>query len=151
MARNAYANFKFEVESGGFPTAGFQKVTGLEATVEPIEYREGGDNTSPRKQAGQTTFNDVTFERGVASDSDFINWMKRVFDVDSANGDSEELYRETITVYLKNKAGARVKKWTLFNCFPISKSTGDLDASGNDVLIETLVVATEGIKEETLG
>lgn len=146
-----YRNYKFEVEIDGFVRAGFSKVTGLKETTEDIKYREGGDNETPGSYPGQTTFEDLTLERGLSDDSDFINWRNEIYNVDNANGaQGGDDFRRNPVIYLKNKAGVRVKKWTCFKSWPKEMSTADLDAQANDILIETMVLAGEGFKYETL-
>jgi len=147
-----YRNFKFEVEIEGFVRAGFSKVSGLKRTVETIEYREGGENETPRKLSGQVSFDDVVLERGASTDSDFITWSNQIYDVDNVDGsqgDNEE-YRKTVIIYAKDKAGTRKIKWTIYRAWPKEDGNGDLDASANDVLTETLTLANEGIKKEKL-
>jgi len=146
-----YRNFKFEVEIGGFVRAGFSKVTGLKHTVEAIEYREGGENETPRKLPGQSTYDNVVLERGMSTDTDFVDWIEEVFNLDQYNGDQGgEDFRRNVVVYLKNKAGTRVKKWTVYYAWPTEKASPDLDASANDVAIESLTLANEGVKEINL-
>ena len=43
------------VEIDGIQVGGFSEASGLESTIEAIEYREGGDNTTVRKLPGKTT------------------------------------------------------------------------------------------------
>jgi phage tail-like protein len=147
--RDPYRNFKFEVEIDGFTRAGFQKIGGLKHSVEVIEYREGGTNETTLKMPGQSSFDAVTFERGKSDDTDFLTWIQSIFSLDNADGaQGTEDYRKDVTIYLKDKAGSQVVKWTLYNCWPSEMSSSDLDATGNDVVIETLVLQNEGIKEE---
>jgi phage tail-like protein len=146
-----YRDFKFELEIDGFTRAGFSKVSGLEMSTEEIEYREGGENETPHKLTGQTKFGDITLERGKSDDSDFVNWANQILNVDQEDGvQGDDEFRKTITIYLKNKAGQRVVKWTVEQAWPKQRTIGDLDASGNNVLIETLVLSNESQKEETL-
>lgn len=146
-----YRNFKFEVEIDGFVRAGFSKVTGLKHTVEKVEYREGGENETMRKLPGQSSFDDIVLERGMSTDSDFVDWIEMVFTLDKAEGiQGDESFRKTPVIYLKDKAGNRVKKWTVYRAWPSEKASPDLDASANDVAIESLTLANEGVKEETL-
>ena len=147
-----YRNFKFEVEINGFLRAGFSIASGLSETTEDIEYREGGENETPHHIPGQTKFGDVTLSRGASTDSDFIDWRKEIYDVDQVEGQQgdNESFRKDVTIYLKDKSGARVKKWKLLRCWPKEFSTEDLDANANSVLIQTIVLANEGIKSETL-
>jgi phage tail-like protein len=148
---DVYRNFKYEVEIDGFVRAGFSKITGLKETTESIEYREGGENETPHKLPGQTTYDDLTLERGMSNDSDFINWRKMIFNLDESDGaQGDDNFRKLVTIYLKNKAGTRVKKWTVYRAWPKEKGSPDLDASANEVAIETLVIANEGVKEENL-
>jgi len=151
MPRDPYRNFRFEVEIDGFVNAGFQKVSGLKETIQVIEYREGGENERMRKLPGQVSHDNVTLERGKSADNDFVDWMKEIYDIDSVDGSGEvEGWRKDVTVYLKDKSGSRVKKWTIFEAWPTERTIADLDATANDVLIESLVLANEGVKEETL-
>lgn len=148
-----FRNFKFVVEINGFIRAGFNKISGLKRTVDVTEYREGADNDTTRKLPGQTKYDNVTFERGQSNDSDFIDWANQIFNLDSvdgANGPAEG-FRKRIVIYLKDKAGVRVKKWTLKRCWPMEDSDGDLDAGSSDVLPETMIVAHEGMTKENLG
>jgi len=151
MASDPYRNFKWEVELDGFTHAGFSKVSGLKHTVQVIDYREGGENEKMHKIPGQSTFDPVTLERGMSNNSDFLNWMKQVFDLDSEGGfQGDDNIRRDLVIYLKNKSGARVVEWTIYRAWPSEKNAGDLDAAGNDVLIESLVLQNEGIRERRL-
>ena len=41
-----YRNFNFLVEIDGITQAGFSDCSGFGASTDPIEYREGGENTT---------------------------------------------------------------------------------------------------------
>jgi phage tail-like protein len=152
MPKDPYRNFKFEVEILGFVRAGFQKVTGLKHSIESIDYREGGENETVRKLPGQSTYDDITFERGTSDDTDFIDWMNEIFNLDRTEGNQgdDETIRRKIVVYLKDMRGARRVKWTIYRAWPKEISDGDLDGTANDVHIETMIVANEGVKREKL-
>ena len=146
-----YRNFKFEVEIDGFSRAGFSKVSGLGRTTEEITYREGGENETPHKLPGQTSFGDITLERGYSEDEDFQTWLDSIYSVDQTDGSQgDDTFRKDIVIYVHDKAGNRVIKWTVLKAWPKERSTGDLDASANEVLIESLILANEGQKEERL-
>lgn len=145
-----YRNFKFVVDCDGFPRAGFAKIGGLTETTEDITYREGGENETPHHLSGQTTYGDLTFERGMSSDEDFLNWRDEIFSVDRVEGSQgdNESYRKTIVIHLRDKSGANVHTWTVKRAWPKEMSTEDLDANGNGVLIQSMVFANEGIKQK---
>jgi phage tail-like protein len=156
--RDPYRNFKFRVEING-TDMGFRTVSGLKESTEIIEYREGGENETPRKLPGQTTFENVTLERGMAADgSDLLGWRDQIFSLDKTAGaqppgtDGTGIadFRREVVIYLKNKSGVEVWKWTVLRAWPAEFEVGDLDASSNEVLIEKLVLANEGILSEKL-
>jgi phage tail-like protein len=150
--QDPYRNFKFRVDVEGFTRAGFAKISGFEETTEDIEYREGGENETPHHLPGQTKFGDLTMERGISRDEDFVNWRQQIFDANRADGEQppNDEFRKTVVVYLRDKAGNDVKKWTVQRCWPKSLKHGDLDANGNEVDIETIVLANEGWTYEKL-
>lgn len=152
MPRDPYKNFKFEVEIEGFVHAGFNKVSGLKHTIEMIEYREGAENETMRKLPGRSVFEPVTLERGQSDNSDFVDWINEIFNIDNIDGNqgAVEGFRRDVTIYLKNKAGTRVKKWQLFNAWPGERTDGDLDASANDVMTEGFLLHHEGLKKTNL-
>lgn len=147
-----YRNYKWEVEIAGFTRAGFSKVTGLKDTTEIIEYNETGNNETPQKLPGQTKFENLVLERGVSFDEDFQAWRKQVFDADKVSGNQgdNESFRKDVTLYLKDKSGKRRVKWKVKRAWPSEKAIGDLDAKANDVLMETLTLAHEGLTETKL-
>lgn len=158
--RDPYRNFKFIVEIEGFTgQIGFRTISGLKESTEIIEYREGGENETPRKIPGQTTYENVTLERGLTSDSQtLLTWRRQIFDLDSASGVASTAsnygtdgapsvdFRRRVTITLRNKTGVDVYRWEVERSWPSELEIGDLDASSNDVLIEKMVLANEGIK-----
>lgn len=150
--RDPYRNYKFEVEIDGFDRAGFNKITGLAHNVEVIEYREGGENETPLKLPGQSSFDNIVLERGLSEDEDFIAWINEVFNLDNtsgAQGENED-FRRDVSIFLKDKKGDRVRKWRVSNAWPTKYDLGDLDASASEVLISRLELANEGWTEEAL-
>ena len=75
-----YKNYRFKVEVDSVMVAGFSEVSGFDATIDVIEYREGDAvvNT-PRKQPGLVKYSNITFKRGVIDDIDFYTWIEEAF------------------------------------------------------------------------
>ena len=61
-----YRNYNFRVELDGLIVGSFAECSGLSATTETIEYREGGDYTV-HKLPGKTTYGDITLKWGATS------------------------------------------------------------------------------------
>lgn len=124
---------------------GFTEVTGLDYQVDPIEYRDGIDpNLSKRKQPGLRKFSNVTLKRGVFHGvKDFYNWM----DGGSADNSirSRKDYRRTVIITLLDETNTAVVSWTLTNAFPVKVQFNDMKADANEVAVETIELAHEGI------
>lgn len=134
-----YRNFNFLVEIDGIAQANFSDCSGLDATTDPIQYREGGDNTTVRKLPGKTTYSNIVLKRGLTAEIDLWNWRKQVIQgtVERKNG--------SIVVY--DLANAKeVARWNFVRGWPMKWEGPAFDAKGNDVAIETLTIAHEGIE-----
>ncbi|MEO1515416.1 MAG: phage tail protein [Bacteroidota bacterium] len=140
-----YKNFKFRVKWDGNVVAGVSKVSGLKKSTEPNEYREGGDPSSVRKTPTVWKFEPITLERGVTHDLEFENWANLVWDV---NGDaiaSLENFRKDITIELLNEQGVVAKSYNVYRCWVSEyQALPELDANGNAVAIEMMVLQNEG-------
>ena len=73
-----YRNYNFLVEIDGIAQGSFMECSGLDATTESIEYREGGDNVTVRKLPGKTSYGDITLKWGVNPSKDLWTWRKQV-------------------------------------------------------------------------
>lgn len=126
--------FKFRVTIPGIPSQiGFQKVSGLSKEVNVIEYDESAFEYT-HKLPGKTKFGEVTMERGMFSDSSMLDQMKVIQNPD---------YRTTMIVQLMDRFGNVQRTWKLAEAW-ISKWEGsDLDATSDDVAIETITVQYE--------
>jgi phage tail-like protein len=66
--------------ASGIARLGFMSVSGLGIQIEPLTYREGGDNLTTRKLPGQADFNPITLARGMfPTDPDNWLWMMNLF------------------------------------------------------------------------
>ena len=126
--------FKFRVTIPGIPSQiGFQKVSGLSKEVNVVEYDESAFEYT-HKLPGKTKFGEVTMERGMFSDSSMLDYMKVIQNPD---------YRTTMIIQLMDRFGKVKRIWKLAEAW-ISKWEGsDLDATSDDVAIETITVQYE--------
>lgn len=144
-----YKSFRFEVEISGhmvFAKAGFQKVSGLKMETDVIEYREGGDNLTVSKSPGLTKFDPITLERGMSEDTDMWDWASKIFSIDETSHEQVK-YRANVKIKLKGRNGAVVKAWEIPNAWISRYETGEFDAMGNNVMIETIELQHEGFKK----
>ncbi len=141
MADYPLTKYHFSVDWGG-TKIGFTEVTGLEVTTEKIEYRDGASPEFSKKQMpGMPSFGDLTLKRGVfAGDNEFYDWWNTV----SLN----TIERRDITVSLLNEGHEPVVVWKIKNAFPTKVTSTDLNSTGNETAIETLVLSHEGLTME---
>ncbi|MHC2842890.1 phage tail protein [Bradyrhizobium diazoefficiens] len=136
-----YRAFQFLVEIDGVSNARFQEVGGLDATIDTVEYREGGDILGTRKFPGQTKHSNLSLKRGYTDDTQLYKWFEDVM-----TGRTEKI-RRNISVIQIDMAGQEVLRWNLFQAFPVKYTAPGFNAKGNDLSIETLEVAYERIEK----
>lgn len=134
--------YHFRVEWGG-ARLGFTEVTGLTMEAQVIEYREGDSpDYSPTKMPGLEKYGDVTLRRGVVQgDGDVSAWFDTIA--------SHTVERRDVTISLLNHEHEPAVVWKLRNAWPTKVAGPTLDASANQVAIEELVLAHEGLTIET--
>lgn len=139
MANLPLPKFHFQVQWGG-ARIGFTEVTGLDKQVEAIEYREGSSpEYSKIKMPGMHKFSNITLKRGtMPGDSDFYKWVRTI------NLTVSE--RRDLIISLLNERHAPVMTWKAKNAFPIKVQASDLKSDGNEVAIETVEIAHEGLE-----
>ena len=77
----------------------------------------------------------VTLKNGkVANDPNFWKWFSAV-----------KMKRMPVTIKLLDEAGKPTMMWTLQNALPTKITSTDLKAEGNEVVIETMELAHEGL------
>ena len=140
-----YRVFRYQLEIDGISRAGFSEVSGVNATVDAIEYREGDDlRNTPRKLAGLTRFGNVTLRWGVADDSDFLDWVLSV--APSNTAPPTGIVRHNVMITLLDDAGNPGPSWSLINAWPTSYTAPDLGGMGGEVAIQSLELAHEGME-----
>ena len=134
-----FSSFNFLVEIDGISQASFTECSGLDATTEPIEHREGGDNTTVRKLPGKTTYSDISLKWGMTASTDLWDWYKNVI--------QGNVVRKNGSVVVYDLANDKeVARWNFYNAWPTKWEGPGLNATGNEVAIETLTIAHEGVE-----
>lgn len=132
--------FHFQVDWGGAKIS-FTEVTGLVMEREKIEYRHS-DSKDFNKIAmpGMVKNNNITLKRGkFEGDFDFNSWLEDVAN-DRVNG------RRDIVIRLLNEKHEPVAAWSAARCFPVKITAPDLKSDANEIAVESLEIAHEGLK-----
>ena len=132
--------FRFQVEWDG-TRIGFTEVSGLSIETEVIEFREGSDPLTVRKIPGTTTYANIVLKRGVqAGDTEFWDWMQNTVD-----GSVE---RRDLTITLLDNKKEPIMVWKVNDAWPTKVTGPSLNSMGNDIAIESIELAHEGLTIE---
>jgi phage tail-like protein len=132
-----YRGFNFLVEIDGITQAGFQEVSGLDASTDAVDYREGADPNHVRKLTGLNKYSAITLKRGVTDSDELWRWRKSVID-----GRTE---RKNGSIILLDESGVEKIRWNFANAWP-SKWTGpSFNATSTAVAVETLEITHEEV------
>ncbi len=139
--RDPFPGFQFVVEIDGVPTAAFQEVSGLDGSVDVIEYREGADvSAATRKLPGLAKYANVVLSRGLTDSRHLYDWWNAI-----VSGKADR--RAAIIVLLDGERNP-VRRWRLHEAWPARYAVSTLDASSSGVVVETLELAHEGFDLE---
>jgi phage tail-like protein len=132
-------HFHVEWEGEG---ASFSEVSGLTLESEPIEYRGGDDKTlTVRKIPGLRKYGNVTLKRGILpAQNSFWEWWESIV--------KGQVSRRSVTVTLLNETGGHVMTWKIQQAWPVKVEGPSLNAKGNEIAIETMEFAHEGVVVE---
>ncbi|HVU99498.1 MAG TPA: phage tail protein [Puia sp.] len=139
--------FHFEVDWGG-TRIGFTEVSGLDFETEVIQYREGHYKLYHKTmQPGLTKYTNITLKRGTfLGDYEMYNLWLNTFLFQEADQSPAKKYRRDITIKLLDETHKAVITWTVANAWPTKVQSTDLKADANEVAIETMELAHEGLR-----
>jgi phage tail-like protein len=130
-----YRGFNFLVELDGITQAGFQEVSGLDASTGSVDYREGTDPNHTRKLTGLNTYAAITLKRGITDSDELWKWRQTVID--------GRTQRKNGSIVLRDEAGTEKLRWNFSAAWP-SKWTGPaLSAGSAAIAVETLELTHE--------
>ena len=139
MARDdPYKGFNFLVEIDGISIAAFCEVSGLASETAVIEYRAGSDRANTvRKLPGLTKYANIVLKRGVTQDTQLWQWRKAI-----EQGTPD---RRSGAIVLLDDERNPVRRWRFSEGWVTKYDGPDLNAKANDVAIETIEIAHEGL------
>jgi phage tail-like protein len=132
--------FHFQVDWGGAKIS-FTEVTGLVMEREKIEYRHSDSKDFNKiSMPGMVKNNNLTLKRGkFEGDFDFNTWLEEVANERVNN-------RRDIVIRLLNEKHVPVAAWSAARCFPVKITAPDLKSDANEIAVESLEIAHEGLK-----
>lgn len=128
-------SFMFRVSIPGLPTGiGFQKVGGLSREMAVVEYLENCYDHA-HKLAGRETVGEVTFERGMYADKHLQGLYESII--------KDKTSRRIVTIQVCDRLGNIRREFKCAEAWFSKYELGDLDATSDDVIIETITMQFE--------
>ena len=121
-----------------YAVAGFSECAGLEATVEIMDYREGGLNSYVHRFPTRATYSNLTLKHGVIYLYDDLwtwhfNWVQGIGT------------RKDGLVVLLDESRSPAKIWKFKSGIPTKWVGPSLNATQSSAAIESLEIAHEGL------
>ncbi len=136
--KDPFVAFRFEVRLDDLAVAGFSECTGLQLETEVQDYNEGGLNTHVRKFPTRTKQSNLVLKRGIV---DRVMWQ---WYWDLTRG---RVKRRSGSVIVRDPSGASVvMEWQFREAFPSKWSGPELNATQNNVAVETLELVHNGVE-----
>lgn len=131
--------FSFQVTWGSQAKIPFQEVSGLDTETQILEYRHSNSPAySTIKMPGIKKFGNVTMKKGIfVKDNSFWAWYSQIT--------MNTIARVSVVVQLLDEKGNATMTWTLANAWPTKISAPTLKSDGNEVAIQTIEIAHEGL------
>lgn len=136
--------------SGVDGTAAFTEVTGVEASVDVIEFRQGNSGSlSPVKIPGLVKHGNVTLKMGYTKDEKFKEWV-----LECVSERRKAIPRQTVNIEMidiNEGAPSAIQKatmgtnriWQLTNAWVTKYTAPDLNSTQSEVAIESVELAYE--------
>src|SRR6266540_1203609 len=134
-----YRAFNFKMEVQGITEGHFTEVSGLEARVVPISYREAGNSQVVHYVPGRTEYGAIVFSYGLTRSRELYDWFM--------SGVKGKIQRKNISVVLLDSDGTtEVMRWNLVNAWVTQWCGASRDAQSQEVAIESLSLVCETLE-----
>src|ERR1043166_323718 len=115
-----FGNYNFHVEIDGITRAAFQEASGFNSTIDVVEHREGGENTTMRKLPGQTKYSNIVLKWGITDDLELYEWHRQAV--------LGNLQRRNGSIVGLDRQGNEIVRWNFFNAWPSKYDGPDYNA-----------------------
>lgn len=147
MAKYPFKKYNYKVEIKGITEASFSEVSGFDASIDVIEYREGDEGVNySRKMNGLTKFGNVTLKWGMTSSVSFYEW---VMDVSSGKALGEDRNKDITITLFDDDGETALAVWNLYNAWPSKYTAPDFNASSSEIAFESVEIVYENMERES--
>jgi phage tail-like protein len=133
-----YQSFRFRLEIDGIIQGGFSECSGFGSSVEVVEYREGGDPMTVRKLPGKAAYPDITLKWGITESRELYDWH--------ATALAGNPQRKNGSIVLFDYSNNEKVRWNFFQAWPSKYDGPSLNATGNEMAIDSLTLSCERLE-----
>lgn len=119
------------------PWGGFSECSGLDATLEVEDWREGGNNGGALKFPTRVTWSNLHFKRGITGSPLLWQWYNTFVE-------GQGIRRDGI-ILLQDDEHKPIMVWTFKRGIPVKWIGPTLNAQQSQVALEELEIAHEGL------
>ena len=128
---------RFIVQIEGMATGVFAEVSGIGIETEVLEFRDGG-SSDVRKLPGRTKWPPIVLKRAFTEDTALYDWA-------TMNAATGNVVKRSVIVTILDPNDKPIRRFHLENAWPAKWEGPTLKASGNEVAMETIELAHEGL------
>ena len=119
-------------------SGGFSECTGLDMSLDIEEYKEGGNNGLTLRFPTRVKWSNLRLKKGIATSDDLWLWHFGFV--------QGQVLRRDGVVTLQDEQQNPVKTWSFTRGLPVKWTGPSLNAAQNQIAIEELEIAHEGLK-----
>jgi phage tail-like protein len=130
--------YNWKINIGGQVVGSFIQCSGLDITVDSIDYYEGG-SPHARKIPGRAHFAPIVLEQGLTTDTGMWDWMKASVAQKQLGAPGQYgPERKDVSIVMTNPDGSPILRWDLHQAWPSRWRGKPLDAASSQVAIIVL-------------
>ncbi len=142
--KDPFRSFNFRLEIDGIQRGGFRECTGLDSAQDPVEYREGNEKPlTVRKLPGLVKYANIVLKWGIiVDDTELFTWRTGLTEGKIIK---DKLRKNASIILLDDTGQDEIRRWNILFCWPTKWTGPGFNATGNEVAIDTLELAHEGV------
>jgi phage tail-like protein len=133
-----YVAFNYLVEISGIRVGGFNEVSGLDAEIEPVDYRNGDEDFVQRKLPGLKKYPHIVLKRGIIGDLDVFTWLRQ--------GALGSVDRREGAIILRDERRNEVMRWKFVRGWACKYTGPSMKSDSSAVAIESIEICHEGLE-----
>ncbi len=136
--RDPLRNCRYRVEIDGLPETSPCRISGIEAAVEAIRYREGSDVLQVRQLGGIPNYGPLVLTYGLTQSKELFDWFSA--------GLQGKVEPRNVSIIALDMEGKDLARWKLVNAWPAKYQAPSFEGRGNEVAVETFELVYEGLE-----